>query len=1198
MKKIGLVFSGGGGKGAYEIGVWKALNEFNIKPIAISGTSVGALNASLYVQGDLKKAIDVWNDIETKGILTINIEDIIKKFSRNKLAKYVDLSMIPTFIRTRGLFSQEGLKKVLDEVLECSKIQNSDITFFACTCNVKNRTEKYFEVNKYDDERIKKILLASSAIPGVFDEINIDGEIYFDGGLVDNTPIQPVYEMNCDTIIVVHLNRKTVIDKGRFPNTNIISIVPRRDLGGFIKGTLDFSNEGCKIRMKQGYEDACLILSKFRELLEIEEKYERILKKIKEREKGNEEIKNKITQTYNERIQIQQAIKKFNHMIVNDKLDDESSSFIPIPERNLLTEENYNLLNEIERKNIRLEIEKYLEKNIDNSSDIQNAALEAIGYLSCIDGQTNELKEQSLFKRILGNITGKNQEIVSSGQKNLAIAQYASYALLLNMHKKNLMTLELSAALNNKMNLIFNEISTMAEDINKQYIDVYRSMSLMFLKFRRKILENRDRIVELENRMEIQEWLSNIKVHTFNGVEYRNLSTIKKIVCIVNDFYHLTKSNWNNRDMKALQSALIDLNIEKDLITYGEFFDAISKDKSIIGRIFKGLYKEKNVQDTKTLLSSIEVIETDVANENMEQSLDIIYYKNSKDLDIPVFDLVLELLFNLKKSGYKVLSNKSLDGIKKNYIDKINKIKEIAKKNKFSEVELKEMDELKDKIEKFKIIVPVIGAFSSGKSTLLNTYMKRKILDDDLLPETCIATELHPSLRREEKAILHYLDNRELEIPISKLNSVLKNTDHLKYIEVHLDNEALEKHRDIVLVDMPGLDSNIDNHNKAIFNYVKEGVSFILCIETSQGLKDSVQEFICEFSLYGSDISVIMTKKELRSPDSIDNILLNNKRNIERLTGCEVFAGKVSSFQNDVKDFEKAIQMIEIKKDKLMKDKFYPLILEIAEKTKRKLKLLMNVENISIYDLERKKKELKRNIEELERILEKEKRIVMNKCQNEIPQYVVNDVRTVLEQNKSSLFERLRKNLPIQGKIEGFVQNTMRVSLNERARKVFEESAEKLSQYISKNIYSILDYDEKVSVSIDDTVTNINKLDTTSIIAIGAAGWILLGPIGGVIAAGIGLFMKKKKEQEMKNQLDDLILQVAENIREKAKETLYKSAEKFFEVLERKVNDIKIETNRNIERLENQIKKGKGEIEKEKAEIEKDIKELEAIEKK
>ena len=68
---FGLVFAGGGVRGAYHIGMWKALNEMKIDVCAVSGTSIGAINGALFVQGMLETAEKLWNDIELSDIVTL-----------------------------------------------------------------------------------------------------------------------------------------------------------------------------------------------------------------------------------------------------------------------------------------------------------------------------------------------------------------------------------------------------------------------------------------------------------------------------------------------------------------------------------------------------------------------------------------------------------------------------------------------------------------------------------------------------------------------------------------------------------------------------------------------------------------------------------------------------------------------------------------------------------------------------------------------------------------------------------------------------------------------------------------------------------------------------------------------------------------------------------------------------------------------
>jgi len=118
----------------------------------------------------------------------------------------------------------------------------------------------YFRVNDYGIAHIRQILLASSALPILFRAENIDGRMYYDGGLIDNTPVMPVYEEECDLIIVVQLEPWRIIERERFPRADILTIIPQDAQGGFWSGTLDFSREGAERRVQQGYADALQIL--------------------------------------------------------------------------------------------------------------------------------------------------------------------------------------------------------------------------------------------------------------------------------------------------------------------------------------------------------------------------------------------------------------------------------------------------------------------------------------------------------------------------------------------------------------------------------------------------------------------------------------------------------------------------------------------------------------------------------------------------------------------------------------------------------------------------------------------------------------------------------------------------------------------------------------------------------------------------
>ncbi len=263
MIKTGLVFSGGGGKGGYEIGVWKAMEELGIKAEVVSGSSIGALNGAFYTQGDLHKAIDFWENVQSNDIIVISVNDIINKLSGCFLQKLFIKDKQNLDYDNRGLISEVGLHLIIHEYIDEYIIAESDIDFYACVVNMISMQAEYFKLKEYDKELMDEIILASCSIPGIFDEVEINGQKYYDGGLVDNTPILPLIKEDCQRIIVVYLSNESTINKEEYKGRDIIEIVPSKDLGRFFSGTFDFTNRGSRRRINLGYKDAIAVLNKY-----------------------------------------------------------------------------------------------------------------------------------------------------------------------------------------------------------------------------------------------------------------------------------------------------------------------------------------------------------------------------------------------------------------------------------------------------------------------------------------------------------------------------------------------------------------------------------------------------------------------------------------------------------------------------------------------------------------------------------------------------------------------------------------------------------------------------------------------------------------------------------------------------------------------------------------------------------------------
>lgn len=216
-KAWGLVLSGGGGKGAYQVGVLKAIVEMGVEITAISGASVGALNAALFATHDIDSIIEIWSKIRPEIAL-----------------------------------SQEGLSDLISANAIPYLMRQSNIVCHVDAYNILFGKNEYFRLNDYRGEEVEKLLLASSALPIVYPPVNFRGNLYWDGGMLDNTPIEVLYKQGYRNLLVIYLNPEDKVET--YKDANVIAFAPT-EKWGFLEGTLNFEGATIRKRIEQGYRE-------------------------------------------------------------------------------------------------------------------------------------------------------------------------------------------------------------------------------------------------------------------------------------------------------------------------------------------------------------------------------------------------------------------------------------------------------------------------------------------------------------------------------------------------------------------------------------------------------------------------------------------------------------------------------------------------------------------------------------------------------------------------------------------------------------------------------------------------------------------------------------------------------------------------------------------------------------------------------
>lgn len=302
-RKIGLVFSGGGGKGAYEIGVWKALDHFGITPNigGVSGTSVGALNAALFAQGDLAAAEAVWRSISPEAVMTLNGPMAALDRFLDLFDKDID-KWLQEYLSNRGILSKDGLSRLIREYIQADLLRTFGGPVYVAAYNLTKSRLEYFDLLQTRTlDELEYQLLASASIPLIFGETYLNEDIYIDGGipvLGDNTPVAPLYRHGLRRMIVVHLSREAPVDRRLFPGCEIIEITPSDDLGDLFTGTMNFTQRQLQLHLERGFQDAYQILKPLHHFYSIQQDTRAILRACVSRSEGSSALHRTYTEAW------------------------------------------------------------------------------------------------------------------------------------------------------------------------------------------------------------------------------------------------------------------------------------------------------------------------------------------------------------------------------------------------------------------------------------------------------------------------------------------------------------------------------------------------------------------------------------------------------------------------------------------------------------------------------------------------------------------------------------------------------------------------------------------------------------------------------------------------------------------------------------------------------------------------------------
>ena len=294
--KRAIALAGGGSKGSYQLGVWKALKELKTDYDIVTGNSIGAFNAALMVQGDYEVACELWNNISFEMEMDNNFKETedLEYYSEHRDQI---LPFLKKHVTNKGADISPYLS-ILNKYIDEEKFFKSKIDYGIMTVKFPSMVPKEITKAQINRGYLKKWIQASTAVFPALPMCKVDDENYIDGLYYDNLPISTAFRLGAEEVIAVAL--RPGISKKKFGGNPLVKFIePSESLGSMFA----FDNKGIRKNITRGYNDTMRIVGAFAgidytfknvDMVLCEKIAKRMLLKIMRLELRNEISRNKL----------------------------------------------------------------------------------------------------------------------------------------------------------------------------------------------------------------------------------------------------------------------------------------------------------------------------------------------------------------------------------------------------------------------------------------------------------------------------------------------------------------------------------------------------------------------------------------------------------------------------------------------------------------------------------------------------------------------------------------------------------------------------------------------------------------------------------------------------------------------------------------------------------------------------------------
>lgn len=319
------------------------------------------------------------------------------------------------------------------------------------------------------------------------------------------------------------------------------------------------------------------------------------------------------------------------------------------------------------------QIDLIINQHKNNRQTINRLVFDSMALLTDADTASDTLAGKGFFKRLIGSFTGSNRKLETIISQNRSKAQYLAQQTLQKLAEQNLLSFDLIASVNNKLNFH-------VEQLNSEVENIYNGLNKFITMYKGHLVQIESRLDTLERNVNLLTWTTSIEYQTFEGTPYNELDELTKMICIVRDFYEITKGVWRTSDLLLLKTTISSLNLlPNDKINYIDTLISIHDNPIIRAKLlgsseigikedFSESLLAMDILRKLNLLESDEKYQIDLCKKYVSEEVDDlslrndllkIYFMGTKGINgnqnINRYDFLLDLLYNLKSAEDQLL---------------------------------------------------------------------------------------------------------------------------------------------------------------------------------------------------------------------------------------------------------------------------------------------------------------------------------------------------------------------------------------------------------------------------------------------------------------------------------------------------------------------------------------------------------------